>query len=75
MSEFDNQNAGMFNDIHKNHRRSRTTKTIGYIVTVEQAHRLAHIREAQSRQGDPLSLVLLAAQLFVLVTTTVVALA
>lgn len=75
MSEFDNQSAGIFNDIHKNHMRSRTTKTIGYIVTVEQAHRLAHIMEAQSRQGDPISLALLTVQLFVLVAVTVVALA
>lgn len=75
MREFENQNEEMFADIHRNHRRSGITKSIGYIVTVDQAQELAQIKAAQSRESDVFSLFLLAAQLFVLVTATVVALA
>ena len=76
MSEFERQNADLFHAIHANHRRSRTTRTIGYIVTGEQAQRFASYEASQRRGGDGLfSLVLLAAQLFVLVTAAVVALA
>lgn len=76
MSEFDRQNADFFPAIHANHRRSSTTQTIGYIVTGEQAQRFAAYEASQRREGDGLfSLVLLAAQLFALVTAAVVALA
>ena len=61
----------MFQAIHENHRRSRLTHHVGYIVFNDQAEKIRCIMDAQARQGDVMSLVLLSVQLIVLAVATV----
>lgn len=75
MSDFDRENEDFFQEIHRNHRRSSTTQVVGYFVPQKEAQESAVRSAVQSKDGDVFSLFLLAAQLFVLVTATVLALA
>ena len=74
MSEFDRQNEDVFSLVRENRRRSDLAPVIGYIVPQKEAQEMAVERAVRSRDGVG-ALILFAAQLFVLVTTTVVALA
>lgn len=64
----------MFPAIHENHRRSRLTHTVGYIVFDGQAEKIRCDMDARARQGDVMSLVLLSVQLIVLAVATAAAL-
>ena len=75
MSEFDRQNEDVFSLVRENRRRSDLAPVIGYIVPQKEAQELA-VRKAVGNRADGVgTLLLIAAQLFVLVTATVVALA
>ena len=75
MSEFDRENEPFFQEIHRNHRRSSATQVVGYIVPQKEAQELAVKRAVGNRSDGIDALILLAAQLFVLVAATVLALA
>lgn len=75
MSEFDRENEPIFQEIHRNHRRSNTTKVVGYIVPQKEAQEMAVERVVRSKADGAGVLILFAVQLFVLVAVTVVALA
>ena len=75
MSDFDRENEDFFQEIHRNHRRSNATQVVGYIVPQKEAQELAVKRAVGNRADGIGSLILLAAQLFVLVSVTVLALA
>lgn len=75
MNEFDRQNEDVFSLVRENRRRSDLAPVIGYIVPQHEAQELA-VKKATGNRADGIgALVLLAAQLFVLVTAAVVALA
>lgn len=75
MNEFDRQNEDVFSLVRENRRRSDLAPVIGYIVPQQEAQELA-VKKATGNRADGIgALVLLAAQLFVLVTVAVVALA
>lgn len=75
MSEFDKENEPLFAEIHRNHRRSSLAPVIGYIVPQKEAHELAVKNAVGNRADGAGALLLIAAQLFVLVTAAVVSLA
>ena len=75
MSEFDRENEPIFQEIHRNHRRSNATQVVGYIVPPKEAQEMAVKRAVESRADGASALFLFAVQLFVLVAVTVVALA
>lgn len=75
MSDFDKQNEDVFSLVRENRRRSDLAPVIGYIVPQREAQDLA-VKKATGNRSDGIgALVLLSAQLFVLVTAAVVALA
>lgn len=76
MSDFDRQNEDVFSLVRENRRRSDLAPVIGYIVPQKEAQELAVKKNAVGNRADGAgTLLLLAAQLFVLVTVAVVALA
>ena len=75
MSEFDRENEPIFQEIHRNHRRSSATQVVGYIVPQKEAQEIAVERAVRSKADGAGALFLFAAQLFVLVAVTVVVLA
>lgn len=75
MSEFDKQNEDVFSLVRENRRRSDLAPVIGYIVPQKEAQELAVKKAVGNRADGAGVLLLIAAQLFVLVTATVVALA
>ena len=75
MSEFDRENEPLFQEIHRNHRRSSATQVVGYIVPQKEAQEIAVERAVRSKADGAGALFLFAAQLFVLVAVTVVAMA
>ena len=75
MSEFDRENEPIFQEIHRNHRRSNATQVVGYFVPQKEAREMAAERAVRSKADGAGALFLFAVQLFVLVTATVVALA
>ena len=75
MSEFDRENEPIFQEIHRNHRRSNATQVVGYIVPQKEAREVAFERAVRSKSDGAGVLILFAVQLFVLVAVTVVALA
>ena len=75
MSEFDRENEPFFQEIHRNHRRSSATQVVGYIVPQKEAREMAVERAVGNRSDGIGALLLIVAQLFVLVTAAVVALA
>ena len=75
MSDFDRENEDFFQEIHRNHRRSNATQVVGYIVPQKEAQEMAVERAVRSKDDCAGVLFLFAAQLFVLVAVTVVALA
>lgn len=75
MNEFDRQNEDVFSLVRENRRRSDLAPVIGHIVPQQEVQELA-VKKATGNRADGIgALVLLAAQLFVLVTVAVVALA
>lgn len=75
MSEFDRQNEDVFSLVRENRRRSDLAPVIGYIVPQKEAQEIAVRKAVGNRTDGSGALVLIAAQLFVLVTAAVVALA
>ena len=75
MSEFDRENEPIFQEIHRNHRRSSATQVVGYIVPQKEAQEIAVERAVGNRADGAGVLILFAVQLFVLVAVTVVAMA
>ena len=75
MSEFDRENEPFFQEIHRNHRRSNATRVVGYIVPQKEAQEMAVNRAVGNKADGAGVLFLFAAQLFVLVAVTAVALA
>lgn len=75
MSEFDRENEDVFSLVRENRRRSNLAPVIGYIVPQKEAQEMAVERAVGNRADGAGVLILFAAQLFVLVTATVVALA
>lgn len=75
MSEFDKQNEDVFSLVRENRRRSDLAPVIGYIVPQKEAQELAVKKAVRNRVDGAGVLLLIAAQLFVMVTATVVALA
>lgn len=75
MSEFDRQNEDVFSLVRENRRRSDLAPVIGYIVPQKEAQELAVKKAVGNRTDGAGVLLLLAAQLFVLVTATVVSMA
>ena len=75
MSEFDRENEPIFQELHRNHRRSSATQVVGYIVPQKEAREMAVKRAVGNRADGAGVLFLLAVQLFVLVAVTVAALA
>lgn len=75
MSEFDKQNEDVFSLVRENRRRSDLAPVIGYIVPQKEAQELAVKKAVGNRVDGAGVLLLIAAQLFVTVTATVVALA
>lgn len=75
MSDFDKENEAFFPEIHRNHRRSSLTPVVGYFVPQKESQELAVKKTVGNRADGVGALLLLAAQLFVLVTAAVVALA
>lgn len=75
MSEFDRENEPLFQEIHRNHRRSNATRVVGYIVPQKEATQIAVEKAVGNRSDGIGALLLIAAQLFVLVAAAVVALA
>ena len=75
MSDFDRENEDFFQEIHRNHRRSSATQVVGYIVPQKEALEMTVKRAVGNRADGAGVLFLFAAQLFVLVAVTVVALA
>lgn len=75
MSEFDRENEPIFQEIHRNHRRSNAAQVVGYFVPQKEAQEMAVERAVGSRADGAGVLFLFAAQLFVLVAVAVVALA
>ncbi len=53
MSDFDRQNEEVFSILHENHARQGVTRTVGYIVSQEQAERLS-VLEARQDKGSNL---------------------
>lgn len=76
MSQFDRENNEAFALVHENHRRSRICPTIGVIVPVEEAKKIA-VQNAREAQGLPsvASVVVPLFFLFVAVAVSVVVLA
>ena len=52
MSQFDRENNEVIALVNENHRRSCICPTIGVIVPVEDAKRIA-VQKARAAQGDP----------------------
>lgn len=75
MSEFDRENEPLFQEIHRNHRRSSATQVVCYIVPQKEAQEMAVKRAVRSKADGAGVLFLFAVQLFVLVAVTVVAVA
>lgn len=75
MSEFDRENEPIFQEIHRNHRRSNATQVVGYIVPQKEAQEMAVERAVSNRADGTGVLIMFAVQLFVLVAVAVVALA
>ena len=75
MSEFDRQNEDVFYLVRENRRRSDMAPVIGYFVPQKEAQEMAVEMAVRNKTDGAGVLILFAAQLFVLVTTTVVALA
>lgn len=75
MSEFDRENEPLFQEIHRNHRRSNATQVVGYIVPQKEAQEMEVERAVGNKADGAGVLILFAVQLFVLVAVTVVALA
>lgn len=75
MSEFDRENEPLFQEIHRNHRRSNATQVVGYIVPQKETQEMAVKRAVCNKADGAGVLFLFAVQLFVLVVATVVALA
>ena len=75
MSEFDRQNEDVFSLVRENRRRSNLAPVIGYIVPQKEAQELAVKKMVGNRADGAGTLLLIAAQLFVLVTAAVVSLA
>lgn len=75
MSEFDRENEPIFQEIHRNHRRSNATQVVGYIVPPKEAQEIAVKRAVRSKADGAGVLIMFAVQLLVLVAVTVVALA
>ena len=75
MSEFDKQNEDVFSLVRENRRRSDLAPVIGYIVPQKEPQKLAAEKAVGNRADGAGVLLLIAAQLFVLVTAAVVALA
>ena len=75
MSEFDRENEPIFQEIHRNHRRSNATQVVGYFVPQKEAREMAVERAVSNRADGAGVLILFAVQLFVLVAVAVAALA
>ena len=75
MSEFDRENEPIFQEIHRNHRRSNATQVVGYFVPQKEAREMAVKRAVGNKADGAGALFLFAVQLFVLVAVAVVTLA
>lgn len=73
MSEFDRQNEDVFQIVHDNPRRRGVIRTVGYIVSREQAERFAAFEAAQKR-GDRHGLIMMVLAVIAVLGTALMAL-
>lgn len=76
MSQFDRENNEVILLVNENHRRSRICSTIGVVVPVEEAEKIAvQNARAASNTGSTVSVILTMAAMFIVTSVVVFVLA